>query len=68
MQKLRNIINRLILSKKDKNDLIKILSPISDEELDSILYGDTYYYYGDDGIGTWDIDTVEVEDETEISS
>lgn len=68
IQNIRNIINRLSLSKKDKNDLGKLLSPISDEELDAILNGDSYYYYSDSGIGTWDIDIVENIDENEISS
>lgn len=45
-----------------------VLSPISDKELDEILYGSSYYYYGDAGIGTWDIDTVENITENEISS
>lgn len=46
------------------------VSPITDEELDEILYGNSYYYYSDQGIGTWDIDeavTVNNE-ENEISS
>lgn len=69
MNTIRQIINRLILTNKDKAILSKFLSPISDKELDEILYGNSYYY-GDQGIGTWDMDesvTINEEDD-EISS
>jgi hypothetical protein len=44
-----------------------VVPPLSDKELDEILYGSSYYYYNDEGIGTWDI-SVEEESENEISS
>lgn len=44
-----------------------VLSPISDKELDEILNGGSYYYYNDEGIGTWDI-SFEEKHENEINS
>ena len=67
MNVIKQIINRLVLSNKDKSILGKVLSPMTDSEIDEILYG-SYYYYSDEGIGTWDIDNTENISEDEISS
>ena len=64
---IKDAIDNLPLYKKHKIVLTNLLTPISDEELNEIIYGKTYYY-ADDGIGTWDIDNTETINEDEISS
>lgn len=64
---IKDIVDRLPLYKKHKLVLTNLLTTISDKELDEILYGN-YYYYSDNGIGTWDIDNTETIYEDEISS
>ena len=66
MGTIKDVIDNLPLYKRHKLFLTNLLTPISDKELDEILYGT--YYYSDDGIGTWDIDNTENAIEDEVSS
>ena len=61
--RLSRIFKTLNISNERKTELIGLLSPISDEELDEILNGSSYYYYNDEGIGIWDINEEELENE-----